>query len=135
MTPNLKVPCSKNNLKDIRKFVIETLSDLGLSDSEVNLLVLAVDEVCSNLIIHSNHCNEREFIEILIKVDEKGILFEIHDKGNAFNPVEYEEPLVSTIIKEKRKGGLGLMLVKRIMDHIEFDQMEDHNVCRLYKKL
>jgi serine/threonine-protein kinase RsbW len=36
---------------------------------------------------------------------------------------------------EKKKGGLGLMLVKRIMDKVEFIKNEDNNICRLKKKI
>jgi serine/threonine-protein kinase RsbW len=39
------------------------------------------------------------------------------------------------VIKSKRKGGLGIILVKRIMDKIEFESIQNKNICRLYKIL
>ncbi|MEQ8532961.1 MAG: ATP-binding protein, partial [Imperialibacter sp.] len=60
-------------------------------------------------------------------------VFEIKDHGEAFNMAQYKEPSLSDIIRTKKKGGIGLMLVNRIMDKIEFYQSNGYNVCRLTK--
>lgn len=138
MMYELKVNCSKENLKDIRKFVESNLSShLPMADTQVNMIVLAVDEVCTNLIIHSNHCNQEKEIHLImnLKSSLNEVLFEIYDHGNPFDYSEYQEPDISQLIKERQKGSLGLMLVRRIMDKIEFKQEQSYNVCRLYKKL
>ncbi|MCZ6899981.1 MAG: ATP-binding protein, partial [Bacteroidetes bacterium] len=49
--------CSKEKLKKIREFVSEVLHKYNLTEVKINELVLAVDEVCANLIIHSHNCN------------------------------------------------------------------------------
>ncbi|MTI32078.1 ATP-binding protein [Xanthovirga aplysinae] len=127
--------CSKNKLKSIREFVEDVLRECPLSEAEAHKLVLAVDEVCANLMIHSNQCNPKENLELQINIqNNKGITFEISDRGEAFNPNTYIAPSVQQIVKEKRKGGMGLLLVKHIMDDIEFCCNKDQNVCRLYKK-
>ncbi|MEL6537310.1 MAG: ATP-binding protein [Bacteroidota bacterium] len=129
------VPCSTNRLKEVRNFVNEVLHEYEFSEMDINRMVLAVDEVCSNLIIHSNNCNPEEMIELRINVDAEGIVFEIKDQGMAFKPESYKEPALREVIRKKKKGGIGLMLVKRIMDDIEFQSESSHNVCRLYKKI
>ncbi len=137
MTYSIKVKCDKYNLKEIRKFVSDTLRQISVSEDNTNMIVLAVDEICSNLIIHSNECNEQQFIELTIQVkhEPEGIVFEIIDNGHAFNYSTYEEPSLAEIIKQKRQGGMGMMLVRRIMDSIEFRSEKSHNVCRLFKKI
>lgn len=137
MTYSIKVTCSKFNLKEIRAFVAKTLSQISVSEEDNNMIVLAVDEICSNLIIHSNECNAQEFIELNIKVHHapNGLMFEIIDTGHAFNYSTYEEPSLAEIIKQKRQGGMGMMLVRRIMDSIEFKTENAHNICRLFKKI
>ncbi|HAA10182.1 MAG TPA: anti-sigma factor [Cytophagales bacterium] len=129
------VPCSTNRLKEVRNFVNQVLHEYEFSEVDINRMVLAVDEVCSNLIIHSNNCNPEEMIELRINVDPEGIVFEIKDQGMAFKPDSYHEPSLREVIRKKKKGGIGLMLVKRIMDEIEFQSESSHNVCRLYKKI
>ena len=132
----LKVPCRKEKLKDVRVFVENLLKKQGIPDVEANKLVLAVDEVCANLMIHSHNCDPRKHIGIQINVKQgKEVVFEISDYGVGFNFCQYKEPSIEDIIKQKKKGGVGLMLVKRIMDHMEFIRKHNRNVYRLIKRL
>ena len=138
MKYSLKVPCSKSKLKTIRSFVDETLGQYTISDVDLNMLVLAVDEICANLIVHSYNTNENlDCIELHINVEEdKGITFEIVDRNNeGFNIINYKEPMLKELVQARRKGGLGLMLVKRIMDEVQFKSNGNRNICRLFKAM
>jgi serine/threonine-protein kinase RsbW len=131
-----KVPCTKEQLKEIRGFVNDSLGQHGLSDVDISAMVLAIDEVCANLIIHSHHCNPKEHIEIIINVGiREGVEFRIVDEGVGFDINQYEEPTIDDLIKSKRKGGIGLILVKKIMDDIDFIKIQNKNTCRLFKKI
>ena len=133
---NFKTSCKREELKEIRNFISEILSEIGLSDVEANQVVLAVDEVCANLIIHSNKCNPNECLEIHVEECEtKKIIFEIIDYGDGFNYNNYKEPNLEEIVRRRKKGGLGIMLVKKLMDSVEFSTQGDKNICRLEKWL
>lgn len=131
---NLKVYCEKTRLKDIRAFITERLSAYVHDELEINQMVLAVDEICANLIIHSNYCNANEAINLEIVVEKDGITFEISDEGERFDFKQYKEPSIEEVVQTKKKGGIGLILVKRIMDKVEFSNRNDRNVCILHKK-
>ena len=136
MEYNFKVPCSKNRLGDIREFLERVLSENNVPEVTMGSLVLAVDEVCANLIIHSHNCNEKEHIELKVDVSKNdGVTFYIIDHGDSFNISDYEEPSISEIVRTKRKGGMGLMLVRRIMDDIELIQKKHKNIYRLHKNI
>ena len=135
MEYRFKASCSKNRLGDIRKFITGVLEKHQVSELEKNTIVLAVDEVCANLIIHSHNCNPREQLELKVNIANKSITFDIIDKGIGFNIENYKEPKIVDIVRQKKKGGIGLMLVKRIMDNIEFIEGENMNVYRLQKHL
>ena len=136
MKYNCKVPCTKDQLKEIRGFVNNSLGQHGLSDVDISALVLAIDEVCANLIIHSHKCNPKEHIEIIINVGpHNGVEFKIVDEGIGFDINEYDEPTIDDLIQAKRKGGIGLILVKKIMDDIDFIKSKNKNTCRLFKKI
>ena len=128
-----KVQCSKEKLRDIRNFVKDVLTGYGMPDVEVSTLVLAIDEVCANLIIHGHSCNVED--DIILKIDREGdsVIFTIIDKAELFDINEYEAPALEDIIKKQRKGGLGLILVKRIMDDIQISRENHFNICRLIK--
>ena len=135
MEHSIKISCSKDNLKEVRRYVANVLSGYPISDSDKNLLTLAVDEICANLIIHTHKCDPTEFITLNIGRENDTLVFEIIDTGESFNLLNYEEKSIDEIVKEKRKGGLGIMLVKRIMDDIQIYNAPSYNVCRLYKKI
>lgn len=100
---NLKVYCEKTRLKDIRVFITEKLKAYVHDDLEINQMVLAVDEICANLIIHSNYCNANETINLEVSVEKDGVTFEISDEGEKFNINNYKEPSIQEVVKTKKK--------------------------------
>ncbi len=136
MTYNIDFPCQRDELVKVRMFLNDILSKYAIPDKEKNAMVLAVDEVCANLIIHAHHCNPRESISLKVKVEEeKGITFEIEDHGDSFNIKDYKEPSIKEIVNQRRKGGIGLMLVRRIMDEVDLIEEKGKNTYRLFKKI
>ena len=131
-----KVGCNIENLKGVRDFIRNSLKGHGVPDLQISELVLALDEMCSNLMIHSHRCNPEELFEINITL-KKGepIIFEIIDDGNTFDINQFAEPELGNLVHEKRKGGLGIRLVKSIMDKIEYQKRSGKNVCRLIKNI
>lgn len=131
-----KVGCNIENLKGVRDFIRNALKVHGVPDLQISELVLALDEMCSNLMIHSHQCNPEELFEINI-ILEKGdlVVFEIVDDNNSFDINQFAEPELGNLVHEKRKGGLGIRLVKSIMDKIEYQNRNGKNVCRLIKKV
>jgi serine/threonine-protein kinase RsbW len=136
MNYKYKVGCSIENLKGVRDFIRTSLKNHGIAELVISELVLALDEMCSNLMIHAHHCNADEIFELHIFVENnKPLIFELIDDGTVFDINQFSEPAINNIIHEKRKGGLGIRLVKSIMDKIEYQKRSGRNVCRLTKTL
>jgi serine/threonine-protein kinase RsbW len=134
MNYNYKVGCSIENLKGVRDFIRNTLKEHNVRDLQISEMVLALDEMCSNLMIHSHQCNPNELFELTIYVQKgKPIVFEIIDDGSVFDINQFTEPELGNLVHEKRKGGLGIRLVKSIMDKVEYQKQSGRNVCRLTK--
>jgi serine/threonine-protein kinase RsbW len=135
MKKSFQIPCSTKYLKDLRSFVIGVLQEIELDDTSQNAIVLAVDEVCANIIIHSE-CNEGQSIALSIELSDHLLVFEITDHGkHSFDINSYQGPDLDEIIETKRKGGVGILLVKKIMDRIEVKTTNGSNICRLYKSI
>ena len=131
-----KFYCSRENLKGIRDFVTGVLRNYSLSEIEINHMVLAVDEVCSNLIIHSHQCNADDSIELSIRNQATGVTFEIIDRaGTYFDPEAYNPPALDELVRTGRKGGMGLRLVKKLMDKVEVEYHDSKSTWRLYKDI
>lgn len=136
MNYKYKVGCSIENLKGVRDFIRHTLQHYAVSDIEVSEMVLAIDEMCSNLMIHAHHCNPEVLFEINVSVIHNDqVVFELVDDGTVFDINEFSEPTLDNIVHQKRKGGLGIRLVKSIMDKVEYLATKEKTVCRLTKKV
>jgi serine/threonine-protein kinase RsbW len=99
-------------------------------------MVLAVDEVCSNLIIHSHKCNAGDAIELSIRNQATGVTFEIIDRaGTYFDLNNYKAPELRELIDRSHKGGMGLRLVKTLMDKVEVEYNDSQSTWRLYKDI
>ena len=134
MNYTYKVRCDIENLKGVRDFIRNSLKPHNISDLLISEMVLALDEMCSNLMIHAHHCNPDELFELGIKIERGNVIFEITDDQNIFDINQFREPALDNIIFEKRKGGLGIRLVKSIMDKIEYQNLKGKCVCRLTKR-
>ncbi|MDZ4716504.1 MAG: ATP-binding protein [Cytophagales bacterium] len=131
-----KIGCSLENLKGVRDFVRKSLKGQRISEVMLNEIILALDEMCSNLMIHAHHCNPDHFLELTIEIPEKGkLVFEIMDDGAMFDINQFHEPDLENLVQEKRKGGLGIRLVKSIMDDVQYLSRNGRFVCRLIKKI
>lgn len=135
MKNKLQISCKRQNLKEVRKFIADSLEHTSLTEVEVNALVLAVDEVCANVIIHSTECNENETLDVLTELKEGEVIFEIMDNGLGYDLRNHKIPNIKDIVKSKRKGGVGLFLVQKIMDEIDFIPYNKGHIIRLVKHI
>ena len=136
MSSHYKIGCSLENLKGMRDFIRKSLRSHVVSDVELNEIILALDEMCSNLIIHAHQCNPDHHLELFIQVPEKRkLVFEIMDDAVMFDINRFHEPAIDNLIHDKRKGGLGIRLVKSIMDEVHYSTRDGRNVCTLTKRV
>ena len=135
MKAYLRVRCNKEFLATIRDFVKSRLEDLDVKGQVSSQIVLAVDEACANCMIHQHQCDDFSTIEIAIYRDDETLYTEIKDTGKAFPINEYKPQGLQEIVRTRRKGGLGISLIHKIMDEIQIEEKRDHFIYRLGKHL
>lgn len=133
MKANFTVPCNTASLYEIRQFIREKLSHLGVSENSQYQIVLAVDEACANAIIHGNDSDESNQLELEIVSNQGNLTIKIWDVGEY--PRKKPTLNIQKRIKQKRMGGLGLHLIYSIMDDVQFFNEANYNVCQLTKEL
>ena len=132
----LRIECSRCNLQQVRDFVRSFLARRALPELLVNQVVLAIDDVVVNFIIHANGEDESQFLDLKLAFDEHNINVEIADHGDTiYLPAPHQSPNLREYIREGRKGGMGMALVNRLMDRVEFFTRDQHTVCHLSKHL
>ena len=123
-----------DNLLEVRIFVDESARAFGFSDEEVSNIILAVDEACTNIIKHAYHNASDKEIEISIYHDNHSFEVRIYDNGNSFDPAMIQPPNLKDHLGHKRRGGLGVYLMKRLMDKVEYNfHQGKRNEVRLIK--
>jgi serine/threonine-protein kinase RsbW len=137
MQDRIRISCSRQNLQQVRDFVRGFLLTAQRSDLVVNQVVLAVDEVVANFIIHANGEDANQFLDLLLVLAGQHLDIEIEDHGSTLflPPGKVANPDLRAYIQQGRKGGMGMALVSRIMDQVEFFERDSHTVCHLSKTL
>ncbi len=93
---------------------------MGFDDKTVYELRLAVDEACANVIHHAYGGMEAGDMEVTCCLNDGALTIKVRDWGQAFDPDSVPEPNVDAPLEERSLGGLGLFLMKQVMDGVEF---------------
>jgi serine/threonine-protein kinase RsbW len=118
----LSVKSTTDNLSRIRNFVKKQSSAAGFNDDDSNKIVLAVDEACTNIIKHAYKYEKSGQININANFNKKRLRIAITDEGGHFNSKSVPEPDLKKYYEEKRVGGLGMFLMKKLMDEVVYSQ-------------
>jgi len=117
----LKIPSVTENLQMIREFVLKIAAKAGFNEETQEQIALAVDEACTNVIKHAHHHDARRLMDIQIKTDANKMIITITDKGSGFDITKLKDPDVEKYIRESRHGGLGIYLIKTLMDEVDYE--------------
>lgn len=117
----LKIPSITENLQLIREFVVNIAAKSGFKDEQQEQIALAVDEACTNVIKHAHKFNANRLIDIQVLTDPRKMQITISDKGKGFDTGSLEQPDIQKFVKEQRHGGLGIYLMKTLMDEVSYD--------------
>jgi anti-sigma regulatory factor (Ser/Thr protein kinase) len=135
-TFTLHVPSSTENLAMIRDFVASIGAKAGFDDSEVARITLAVDEACANVIEHAYSSDETRQVTIRATLDSADLSFEIVDDGRGFEPSQVSEDDVAELIRQRKSGGLGLRLIRAVMDDVQYQIIPgEKNELRMVKHI
>ena len=119
----LKLENESANLCLIREFVSGVANVAGFDEEEISQIELAVDEACSNVVKHAYLGDKGEKghgIEIEIYFDEKEFSVKVLDRGQGFDPSKLSQTNMKTYLEKFQVGGLGIRLMKSLMDQVEY---------------
>jgi len=92
---------------------------------------LALEELVSNVIRHAYKDGDSNRICVRIDVGKDQIVLVVEDSGPAFNPLDLPEPDLDKPVDERPIGGLGVFLVKKTVDRMEYERLDNRNVLRI----
>ena len=127
------VPAQINYLPVLRNFIARIASKYRFSKSEINALTISVDEACTNIIKHGYRHIQSGSITININVKKDSLVVELVDYGASFDPNQVSDPNITQYIENGKKGGLGIFIMKKFLDDIQYVASEKANILRLVK--
>ena len=112
----------------------EVLDDAGCPMKTKIQLDVAVEEIFVN-IAHYAYGEEGGHADITIRTPEGGneATITFKDRGVAFDPLKKEDPDTSLAVEDREIGGLGIFMVKKSMDEVVYDRIDDQNVLTIRK--
>lgn len=127
------VPAQINYLPVLRNFISRIASKYRLSKSEVNALTISIDEACTNIIKHGYRNIQPGSITMNVHIKNNSLEVELIDHGISFDPNQVSDPNISQYIQNGKKGGLGIFIMKKFLDDIQYMSSEKVNILRLIK--
>lgn len=116
----LKVKAVVNNVPVAMDFVIRLARAVGFGEQLLGQIELAVDEACSNVVDHAYAHIEPGDMEISCHFDGHEFVIGVRDWGKGFDLEKVAEPDVTAPLAERTLGGLGLFLIKQMMDRVQY---------------
>jgi serine/threonine-protein kinase RsbW len=125
-----------DNLDEIREIVAEAARQVGFSDKEIYAIQLAADEASSNIIEHAYAGVTGGKLEIDINISDNKLKIIMRDHGKPFDPASVPEPNVKADLSERKIGGLGMYLMRKLMDEVSYESSpETGNILTMIKRL
>ena len=130
----MKTKSYKPNIQSvhqIQEFVRETLLAFNSNKNKLLKIDLLIEEIVVNIIHYGCLGIEDSIIDVGLDTIDNKIILEISDNGLAFNPLEQENPDVTTELDQRRPGGLGIFLVKQIVNEIQYERKDNKNTLHI----
>lgn len=127
-----------NDISEITRlyeFIEEIGNDFSLSPDIVFNLNLVLEEAVVNVINYAYPKEEHQYIYLSATMKDGSIVLVLTDTGKEFDPTAAPEADISLSADERQIGGLGIFLIRQIMNEVKYERIEGKNVLTLEKKI
>jgi len=131
---SLTLDATLEALSSISDFVVERARAAGLDEHAVWEVQLAVDEAATNVIQHS-YAEHVGTLTVQAETVDGELRITLRDRGVPFNPLEVPEPDLESPLEERKTGGLGLYLMRKLMDSVDWHFGDGENVLTMTKRI
>jgi anti-sigma regulatory factor (Ser/Thr protein kinase) len=104
-----------SRLAEVRAEARSFLAESGVDECEAEMLVLAIDEACTNIIRYA-YAHERKPVDLEMERLNDRVRFELRDYGRSCDPAKIK----SRALEDIRPGGVGVHIIRHVFDHVEY---------------
>ena len=134
--PQLILPADRGEFPALQQWLVSIAAELDMQERIRKQLMICCDEIFTNIASYAypdGNGNVAITVEFVSETQDLRIIFS--DSGTAFNPLEISEPDTSSALSERKIGGLGMFMVKKMMDSVEYCRQDGKNILTLTKCL
>ena len=96
---------------------------------------LALEEIFLNVVMHGSPQGSRPWVQVSLALAEGGLTMTVEDDGPGFDPLSLPPPDVTAGLNERPVGGLGIFLVRQLMDEVTYCRIGERNQLRMTKRI
>jgi sigma-B regulation protein RsbU (phosphoserine phosphatase) len=119
----------------LTEFVTAACEIAGFDDDMIMKMNLAIEEAVVNVINYAYPEGITGNVEVTITVDQKDFIVVVSDSGIPFDPTQKEDADITLPAEKRPIGGLGIFLVRQLMDVVSYERRDDQNILTLRKGL
>jgi serine/threonine-protein kinase RsbW len=116
----LTIPSETRYLQMVRELARRFAESAGFGAADAQKIGLAVDEATTNVIQHAYHGRDEGEIEIHFEPEDDNLTIQLLHDGDSFDPAVLPEFDPERFITERRKGGMGVYIMKQVMDRVDY---------------
>jgi sigma-B regulation protein RsbU (phosphoserine phosphatase) len=135
LSRNLTLPNDINSIPQLNEYIDSVCEDMGLDMATSMSLNLALEEAVVNVMNYAYPEGTKGTVNIETIADNTQITFIISDSGKFFDPTAKEEVDTTLSAEERPIGGLGIHLIRQIMNHVVYERKDDKNILKLTKNI
>lgn len=135
MTKKLTLHNDVQQISKLADFVDAIAEEASIDPSLAMSLNLALEEAVTNVVMYAYPAGEEGDVDIVSELSDGSLLFTISDKGIPFDPTKKEDADITLGVEERQIGGLGIFLVRQLMDTVEYERKDGYNILTMKKKL
>lgn len=132
---NLTLPNDVESIPQLAAFIEAVTEELAIAPQLTMRINLAMEEAVVNVMKYAYPEGTLGQIDISTSFSDGTITFAIKDSGIPFDPTKVSSPDISLPVEERSIGGLGIYLVRELMDEVSYCYKNNHNILTLKKKI
>lgn len=132
----LIVEADRMNLPEVQMFIDEQLEETGCPMLTQTTIDIAVEELFVNIASYAyGDGNGNAVVQVTVHKEPLSVEITFIDNGVQYDPLAKADPDITLSAKERKKGGLGIFMVKNTMDNVSYEYKDGKNILTIKKNL
>lgn len=124
-----------SELKTLHRHLNNWGGDIGLMVDSISRINICLDELFTNIVSYGLEDDLEHKIEFTLNSDNNLVVINIEDDGIAFNPLEKVDPDFPADIESAKIGGLGILIIRKLMDNVCYERKQGKNKLTMIKDI